>query len=375
MDERLRDKAKLLDVKGKITEFAKCQGCEKVAEKMQHIRRWRNKIVHPKDLATILEFMPHPVPVLELDSGEYSFKQFQEDCFEIDDEIRQKFGKELRMKEIMIPTLKYDMGNAGDIIKHGLLAEFVKWHKERGGKELRFADSFGGCPWGNLSSVVQKRLVGLKNTALLEVYTKTEDKYYGSSHLVRKVAEKHRLAVRIDISDNDPKARCNLGNSIKKHGFMELIELPSDNNGYKILDNGQKYNLILLDPYSEFLRDEFYFDNRNKVFNQILNLIKTHKDLFIAVFVLDMNSQNQVGRRFSSFKQKDLSNCTFSLRCPKLLGDTGIKGEDKFDSEILLISQQIANGKCDKLRESLRAFAKVATKALSLQNSEVGFWS
>lgn len=369
LDEWLGDKAKSLDVKDKIYEFAKYRGCAEIAEQMQHIRRCRNKIVHPKNLATILEFTPHPVPVLDL----VSFKEYQKICFSIDNEIRREFDKELRMKEIMIPTLKYDMGNAGDIIKHGLLAEFVKWYTEEyDGKELRFADSFGGCPWGNLlpDSPVHKRLLELKNTALLEVYPQIPDKYYGSSHLVRKVAEKHGLTVRIDISDKDENARCNLENSIMGHDFMELIELPSDNDGYKILDdekNPEQYNLILLDPYSKFLLEEYR--NKNRRFKKIKKLVENNPHLFIAVFILDMED-NPVRWNFMEFKNNFLSKHAFSLRCPKLSGDTGIKGENVFDSEILLISQQIADGKCDTLKQHLINFTKAATNALPLQKDE-----
>ena len=42
--------------------------------------------------------------------------------------------------------LPYDMGNAGDLLKHGVLAEFVRWRCERGAS-FRFIDLFGGEPW------------------------------------------------------------------------------------------------------------------------------------------------------------------------------------------------------------------------------------
>ena len=39
--------------------------------------------------------------------------------------------------------LPYDMGNAGDLLKHGVLAEYVRWQCELG-LPPRFLDPFGG---------------------------------------------------------------------------------------------------------------------------------------------------------------------------------------------------------------------------------------
>ena len=44
-------------------------------------------------------------------------------------------------------SLPYDMGNAGDLLKHGVLAEFVRWRCESG-RPGRFIDLFGGEPEG-----------------------------------------------------------------------------------------------------------------------------------------------------------------------------------------------------------------------------------
>ncbi len=44
-------------------------------------------------------------------------------------------------------SLPYDMGNAGDMIKHGLLAEYVEWWCVSQRKRIKFLDPFGGRPW------------------------------------------------------------------------------------------------------------------------------------------------------------------------------------------------------------------------------------
>ena len=39
------------------------------------------------------------------------------------------------------------MGNAGDLIKHGLLAEFTLWWLQRNKSKFTFLDPFGGRPF------------------------------------------------------------------------------------------------------------------------------------------------------------------------------------------------------------------------------------
>ena len=95
----------------------------------------------------------------------------------------------------MCHKLKYMMGNPGDIIKHGLLAEFVAWWGETyDNRILRMAEPFGGCPWGVLEEPVKNRLEILSGTVLAEAQINggKGSKYLGSSHLIKQVA-KERL--------------------------------------------------------------------------------------------------------------------------------------------------------------------------------------
>ena len=285
-------------------------------------------------------------------------------------------------------TNKYPMGNSGDLIKHGLLAEFVEWWSEKHERQtLQVADTFAGCPWGETHSKVKERLSALEDCALKRVYPQEDNcKYLGSSHLVRQVAESRRLTLNIDMSDKCDDVRCLLDDSIAEHkNSMRLISSLEGNDGYEILDNsnwpsGCDYGLILIDPYHKFLRDEFYRTDFPKRFTKILNLVKENKKLFVAVFVLDMNKNNSVGVEFCNFKRYKLRGCSFSLRCPKITGSS--LGESGFDSEILLISEQIADGNCDGLCVRLSGFADKATHALrevgallSSKGDKVEFWS
>ncbi|MGI9297940.1 MAG: hypothetical protein ACR2QC_08585 [Gammaproteobacteria bacterium] len=257
--------------------------------------------------------------------------------------------------------LRYEMGNAGDIIKHGLLAEFVRWYKSAVGECLRFADPFGGCPWGDLNHVVGGRLAKLKNSALSDAYPRDENKYFGSSHLVRQAAGE--FPVNIYVSDKDEDARCKLDNSFSEYrNCMELIkDLPPGNDGYAILDGGrpENYDLILIDPYSEFLLEEC--NRGNKRFNAILSLTEAC-DSFFAVFILD-KKENHVHRNLRKVREQMLEReVLLSLRCPKMVGE-------RHAYEMWLISSCLKNQQATAdLRTRLRAFSSAAEKALDLEN-------
>ena len=234
--------------------------------------------------------------------------------------------------------LKYTIGNPGDIIKHGLLAEFVAWWSDtHANRVLRMADPFGGCPWGKLEEPVKKRLETLSGTVLAEAQDNGDKgrKYFGSGHLVQQAAKDYRVDVCVHVSDQDECAR----HSLKESG-LDLIEprLPGD-DGYRILETeySKKYDLILSDPYKEFLHYEY--QHKNKHFDQIRSAVDKNPDLFIAVFVLDMNTNNKVGRTFAKYKESELWDWAFSIRCPKM-------ENSRFDWEILLISGQIKDCKC-----------------------------
>ena len=86
-------------------------------------------------------------------------------------------------------TLPYDMGNAGDLLKHGVLAEFVRWQCGLG-MPLRFMDPFGGEPWGRPVPEVERRVRTLEPSALRAAQSDIDEhRYYGSSLLVRRAAE------------------------------------------------------------------------------------------------------------------------------------------------------------------------------------------
>lgn len=86
-------------------------------------------------------------------------------------------------------SLPYDMGNAGDLLKHGVLAEYVRWQCELG-VPLRFLDPFGGEPWGPAAPDVARRVRALPAGALRVAQRGIErGRYHGSGLVVRHTAE------------------------------------------------------------------------------------------------------------------------------------------------------------------------------------------
>jgi hypothetical protein len=130
--------------------------------------------------------------------------------------------------------LPYDMGNAGDLVKHGLLAEFVQWWCTFEQANLRFLDPFGGQPWSESpKAVIAKRVSALPPSALRAVQDQPEARYYGSLYVVHRAAAAKGGQADVLVSDRDADAR----RAFQGHPFRSLERAgftPSD--GFSILD-------------------------------------------------------------------------------------------------------------------------------------------
>lgn len=274
--------------------------------------------------------------------------------------------------------LLYKMGNPGDIIKHGLLAEFVAWWGKNEQRQLVYADTFAGRPHcGGVAARVCPRTIelfrGMDKTAISRVY-KNETRYLGSACLVREVARNTSLNAKILASDASPRARCELRNE----GGIDVMDLPHCHDGYTVLDDEVRRkraggaNLILIDPYDGFLRDEC--NNGNCRLQKAKALMG--QNVSVALFVLDMWSQGDrefgrkwdIHRNYCQFKQSHLNGLAVSLRCVT---------SKKYDAEVLLISKIFAEDGGEELRGRLRRFKKAVQQAaklgkMSLPN--IDFW-
>ncbi len=147
--------------------------------------------------------------------------------------------------------LCYDMGNAGDLLKHGILAEYTKWWCRINSKPICFLDPFGGRPWTESPKAeVTSRVKTLSDFALFLAQPEPEKRYYGSSHVVLHMAQAIGHDARVFVSDRDSDALEDLCDS----GLVKLCYSGFDpEDGFTILDTNIEANLLLLDPFEDFL--------------------------------------------------------------------------------------------------------------------------
>ena len=250
---------------------------------------------------------------------------------------------------------RYDAGNAGDLLKHGLLAELVRWRAVD--DSITLLDPFGGKPVHHAAPTVVERVKKLHGSALFDAQPKiTEGRYYGSSILVRHAAENAGKTARVFASDCEKETRqsllaCGL-QELKRDGFK-----PQD--GYSVLDCVREGEMVLIDPFSKFL--PCY---ANQVIPKIARVSK-QKNATIVLFVLNKDPGNPVGKNYQQLKQKHLSDA-WSLSCPPL-ENIGVRGESTYHVEVLLASPwlQIPNAK--KLHCELQRYATALSKILDAE--------
>ena len=232
--------------------------------------------------------------------------------------------------------LPYDMGNAGDLLKHGVLAEFVEWRCESR-TSFRFVDLFGGMPWGSPVAAVAKRVQALPDCALRRAQTGLdENRYYGSGLVARHVAEAAGIErIRVLASDLDPARRAQLraaglamveedfpGCAGQYDGYAALNEIA------RCADDG---DLVLVDPFAEFLP--------RFARTVVPRLAALAGRAAVLLFALNLNPGNQVGRQFDALLESHLPGA-LRLTCPPL-PDHGVKGESKYHAEVVLAARAL----------------------------------
>ena len=272
--------------------------------------------------------------------------------------------------------LPYAAANAGDMLKHGALHTFVGWFVRQHGS-IRIADSFGGRPWNvvNNDHIVRrwKKLSDLYKCARKEYrrHGKSGDAagecFYGSGHIAKNAAASREREVW--TSDKDPLCRSDLSAS----GLLLLDDHPklqsgggaqgfNNQNGYDILRYPKYFDLILLDPYSDLLRSHL------DIFDTVKKTIGNNPELFVMVFVLDMQTQDGDRNRPGVYaKHEQYMNkikempAHFSIRCPKIT-DGLVAGEDKYETEILLFSRILENKEDNRRNALMRGFEELCEK-------------
>ena len=232
-------------------------------------------------------------------------------------------------------SLPYDMGNAGNLLKHGVMAEFLrtqfKWDRC-----VRLFDLFAGEPFNpHACERTVQRVEKLSGCALHEAQPDISSRqYYGSGMLARKLEERLNGRIEVIVGDCADSRRERLreyGLTLFEEKFPDLPN-PNKYDAYKALDlirdKTTDSDLILIDPFACFLRK--HADN---VLPQIEQL-SGHSA--VVLFALNLDPFNPVGRRFDSLLEKHLSGALI-MTCPPIC-ETKIRGEGRYYADVVLAS-------------------------------------
>ena len=266
--------------------------------------------------------------------------------------------------------LPYRMGNAGDLLKHGVLAEFARWRCEslEATKPFRFLDPFGGQPFREVDEddIVIKRIGCLAKIApecaLVQAQKGMPSRYYGSGHVVHLAARGKTEAL---VSDRCPDKREILRNETE---LMELKARGFDSrDGYSVLNsinNGFiNADLVLIDPFGNFLPKW-----QDEVLPKIANAAKRTA---IVLFALDMNtgkSSNRprvktIGKKWQTNRKKHLAGA-LSMSCPPLpFPDTS-----KYRADVVLTGPDALG--MEELQKRLSDFSEKLATVLDLSDRE-----
>lgn len=263
--------------------------------------------------------------------------------------------------------LPYDMGNAGDLLKHGILAEFVRWRFDQGGA-FRFIDLFGGelCnqPASDDDAAKRARMVAKRvrvllpqNNALRTAQAGIErDCYYGSGLLVKKMAElagRNDVCVIVNDSCRERRKRFEKSNlSLLDEEFPGVSSDAYD--AFKEIvfqDKLQENDLVLIDPFNDLLKEKKYV-------NVIPQMAKAAERATVLLFALNLNPCNKIGQGFDKFLDDHLPKAWRMTMPP--LRYSGIKGESTYHAETVLVARALedeGDQKVPALRECLEKLA------------------
>ena len=264
-------------------------------------------------------------------------------------------------------TLPYQMGNAGDLLKHGVLAEFVRWRCAQGAA-IRFLDFFGGEPFDDgVPDEIVQRVAGLKDTALYEAQPDiSKGRYYGSGKLVQRLGElESGSLVSVYVADQDRERRHRLRNSelrVLDEAFPGIESGPKPYDAYaalsRIVSSTRTGDLVLIDPFDRFLPDE-----APRVIPEMAEIAKTGS---VMLFALNLDPFNAVGRRFDRLVEQHLGSALIMTVPP--LRESPIRGESRYYVDLILAGREIGGdgSSTDEFRRCLDDFSSKLAIVLGL---------
>ena len=223
-------------------------------------------------------------------------------------------------------SLRYDMGNIGDLVKHGMMAEFIRWWRgvHPCQNEFTFLDPFGGCVWAHpanskaLARLHTLREIPDQNFAIFDSQPDIDEgTYYGSAHVVINQVRRFGLSPRAMVSDGCERKVKSLLESDNGNIYRLACPIcprfkPAD--GYTVLDciaDGHiKTDLVLIDPFYEI----------SKIKRNIRKIVKAAEKTSVLLFVLVRSASDGACIRNS------LPNHIVAIS-PPLGKDTGVRGE------------------------------------------------
>ena len=250
--------------------------------------------------------------------------------------------------------LPYDPGNAGDILKHGWLAAVVPWLFSQHAGVFRYADPFAGEWDYELLQPVADRVSRLHST-LLGLYSESawrDGRYLGSTGLVGAIAAHNRRPVEIWVGD---QCRDRVVRLVTEHGCHQLVH-PGD--GYAVLRSGQHYDLILLDPFADFLDQA----------PQLLPAIVAHSaSSSVLLFVLAAVRTSDAYHRYEESLRRECRRHGAGAIITGIpaLSPPAVAGESGYDSEVVFIPRVgMFAGAVDEVLPQLAAAAVQTAAAL-----------
>jgi hypothetical protein len=258
--------------------------------------------------------------------------------------------------------LPYDMGNAGDLVKHGLLAEFAEWWCGHERRPLRFLDPFAGQPWTSPpKKEVTRRIEALPHCAIRDAQPEPTTRYYGSSYVVLNAAKAVGCSSAVYVSDSDSAALEAFQepalNRLECAGFS-----PSD--GFSILGAEIQGDLLLLDPFADFLP--------RRAVEVIPKIATASARIAVVLLVLNLNPENRVGQQYRQLRSQHLSAAWF-LNCPKLPPHRGVEGESRYEVDVLLAWRALAEHPArNDLRNRIDTYAQFLSGVLDAKITFTG---
>ena len=248
-------------------------------------------------------------------------------------------------------SLPYDMGNAGDLLKHGVLAETLRHRLIFGWNQpVRFLDLFGGEPLDlEVAAEIIERISKLSGCALHDGQSDIRaGKYYGSGMLARKLGDRFGIPVSVFASDRDEGRRerlCTTGLRPLEEAFPQLEDQPGEPGNYDayraldvIASETTGNDLILVDPFADFLEPDADDSNRAEHVLPILGEIANRSA--VLLFALNPDPFAPAGRRFDELLHTHLGGAV-TMSCPPIR-ESKINGESNYYADVVLAGPDVA---------------------------------